>query len=951
MSETRPNEPVQPDDESGWQDVPTYEQPTQVAAQGVTQVIPAQPGGGDLSSFKLNRGLAIGGCAGLVVLVVVIGALVALLSAGGFQTLNANNPIATHEDGVSAILLGEGRLRVRLGSIPRESFLNGNAGRAFQDAPGALPPYLEMKSPLYTLEQRGDGKALVEIIIPNDSQPYHTLDLYRWDKEDGEWVFVPGRVDMSAEIIRTDEFPDNVAVFQTRPATPIIGTMIRTDEALDDVSASALNLVMPEGLEVQSDGALSGALAGGWRLGANYSVVPVVQAREGIPLTGLLNNQASLALHIEDLKAFVVGGSYNGVALDYRSITPADRDAFSAFIADLATALDEYNKVLIVVLHRPGGAPGAWDTGGYDWRAIGAAADAVVIVPGSSPADYAIGGDAMALLDWAIGEISRFKIHLASSSLSVEETGEGIRLISYDEAIAPLGTVMLNTALPEGSDAFSPGTQLTFDLNGGVTTVTPDQNTGAYTYTLDGGQRRIWIVTATTIRTRLDLAAIYNIGGMTINNMLSGGNDAALLMAINEFKTTSVSSVPSQLLMQWTVADASGAVLSENTGLMTPFAWLANAPGEFTVHGQVVGGRVSDRGAVAVRVAEEKPADTPTPRPTAPANPNPGGSPVPTTPPPTTPPPDTHITSGALELGGQTHTLAHPNEMHHAGMAWVKFQHKWAEGHDPAAAVAGLIQLGHSQGFKVLLSIPGPFNPTSINYDAYVNFLAGVAALGPDGIEVWNEMNFDDEWPVGEINGANYVSGMLAPAYQAIKAVNSNILVISGAPTPTGYFGGCAPEGCDDWMFIQQMRDAGAVSYLDCVGIHFNQGATSPSATSGHPADPGDHHYTWYYSSMTNLYYGTFGVPLCFTELGYLSSEGYGALSSRFWWAQSTTVAQQAAWLAETASIASQSGKVRLLIVYNVDFTNWGEDPQAGYAIIRPNGTCPACEALHNAWN
>jgi hypothetical protein len=34
------------------------------------------------------------------------------------------------------------------------------------------------------------------------------------------------------------------------------------------------------------------------------------------------------------------------------------------------------------------------------------------------------------------------------------------------------------------------------------------------------------------------------------------------------------------------------------------------------------------------------------------------------------------------------------------------------------------------------------------------------------------------------------------------------------------------------------------------------------------------------------------------------------------------------------------------MVVFNVDFTVWGDDPQAGYAIFRPGGSCPACENL-----
>jgi hypothetical protein len=35
-----------------------------------------------------------------------------------------------------------------------------------------------------------------------------------------------------------------------------------------------------------------------------------------------------------------------------------------------------------------------------------------------------------------------------------------------------------------------------------------------------------------------------------------------------------------------------------------------------------------------------------------------------------------------------------------------------------------------------------------------------------------------------------------------------------------------------------------------------------------------------------------------------------------------------------------------MMIVFNVDFTAFGADPQAGYAMMRADGSCPACETL-----
>nr|MCU0476211.1 hypothetical protein [Anaerolineae bacterium] len=211
---------------------------------------------------------------------------------------------------------------------------------------------------------------------------------------------------------------------------------------------------------------------------------------------------------------------------------------------------------------------------------------------------------------------------------------------------------------------------------------------------------------------------------------------------------------------------------------------------------------------------------------------------------------------------------------------------------------------------------------------------------------VWNEPNIDREWASGAISGANYTE-LLRRAYQAIKAANPNVMVISGAPSPTGFFGGCSPAGCDDKPFIEQMYAAGAANYMDCLGVHYNEGILPPTATSGDPRG-NPLHYTRYYPTMVNTYLTAFRNTrkLCFTELGYLSGEGWPGLPDGFLWASDTSVAEQAQWIDQVVSIAGRSGKVTLLIVWNMDFANWGSDPQGGFALIRPGGDCPACRAL-----
>lgn len=285
------------------------------------------------------------------------------------------------------------------------------------------------------------------------------------------------------------------------------------------------------------------------------------------------------------------------------------------------------------------------------------------------------------------------------------------------------------------------------------------------------------------------------------------------------------------------------------------------------------------------------------------------------------------------------------NAMRSAGMTWVKRQVVYNRGASPES-VRWMIDDAHARGFRILLSVKG--HPQDILdgnfFGEYAGFVGGLAGIGADAIEVWNEMNIDREWPAGQINPASYTQ-MLAQAYNSIKATNPNTLVISGAPAPTGFFGGCHGNGCDDAQYMAGMAAAGAANYMDCVGIHYNEGIVPPSQQSG---DPRSEHYTRYFWGMVNAYRASFSKPLCFTEIGYLSPEGYGPLPGGFAWAGDTSVGEHAAWLGQALDLARGSGAVRLFIVWNVDFTQYGNDPQAGYAIIRPGGGCPACGALAN---
>lgn len=320
------------------------------------------------------------------------------------------------------------------------------------------------------------------------------------------------------------------------------------------------------------------------------------------------------------------------------------------------------------------------------------------------------------------------------------------------------------------------------------------------------------------------------------------------------------------------------------------------------------------------------------------------------------PPPEV-VNDLPVEVGGHVvyFNETTQNLMHEAGMTWVKWQISFSINDlNTLEVVRDRINTTHAAGFHILLSVIGDVNElTELGEDYYpifAEFLGQVAALNPGAIEVWNEMNLEREWPRGRINPRSYVD-MLSQAFTAIKAVNPNVLVITGALAPTGAEGAFGSDRVwNDDRYYQGMVSAGAADYADCIGIHYNEGIIPPNLSGGDPR--ADNYPTRYLPLMLERVGYPFrntGIPLCFTELGYLSPDGFDEpLNVNFGWAAGTTVEEQSEWLAQAVQIVADYERlpVRLLIVWNVDFDRFDDDPQGGYAIIRPDGTCPACETI-----
>jgi hypothetical protein len=111
--------------------------------------------------------------------------------------------------------------------------------------------------------------------------------------------------------------------------------------------------------------------------------------------------------------------------------------------------------------------------------------------------------------------------------------------------------------------------------------------------------------------------------------------------------------------------------------------------------------------------------------------------------------------------------------------------------------------------------------------------------------EIWNEPNLAREWGRKTPDAAEYVA-LLKASYAAIKAADSQALVITGGLSPTTDPG---PNARPDAVYLRAMYAAGAKGAFDMLGVHaagFKSApetdpavvAADPAATNNDPSPP-----------------------------------------------------------------------------------------------------------------
>jgi hypothetical protein len=851
-----------------------------------------------------------------------------------------------------------------------------------------LPSGHALVSPVYSLTQTGtppDEFTIQISALPEATSDPAALELNLWNPVKNAWEFWAAGGDANGTLsVKLPYLPRCLALFRESESTRRVGvTLGLLDPFAANVMAANVRLY-PGSLRPTQTGALQVVLAPGFQTGQGYDVLPLLQnfddpaVIDGVTVQRILENAVLRTEHARQIAAFILSDpGYTGVVLDYREVSPGLRDAYTAFLGDLADLLHSQNRTLTVVLPMPIREGDAWNTGAYDWPAVGRIADEVVITAPLDPQAYAPGGLLDVALTWAATQISRGKMILGLNALSVEDQGgAAFAPISLAGALNYLGHIQLDPA-----EAVEAGQTVRASLFGVQAEIGLDETSQTpYVRYLDSEGntlRTMWITTPETLYFRLGRATGHRLGGVFVRDLMSPGAAPGVTTALVAYRLDQPLTLRTSAALEWIVYDGDDAVAETSSQLFEPFIFTPD-PNQKTLIIEVRAfGQAISRQALRVIAPEPtitptlEPTVTPTPEPTttpeAPIMPTPAEAA--TSAPELSPTPAENVESlppgvslnvtpvnlsqplpvvdpallalptigqdfeVGVQMGSLSSDVIFAGRMH---TKWIKFDLTYLLGQDPADQQT-LITNVQANGFKVLLNVTGdPFEfigtDRATYIAAYASYVGGLAAGGADGIEIWREMN-------GRMTPDDYIQ-LLAYATQAIKTARPTTLVITGALRLS-----VAPEDSDS-AYYARLAEVGVARAADCIGAQYVLGTVAPASASGDLRGDSPIYYLPTASDGPRAAAG--GVrPICYTRLGYLSPEGYTALPEEYAWAQNTTAALQAQWLAEAIRLIKEGAQVRLVIIWSLDAGYFGGgSPEAGYAVIRPDGTCPACDLI-----
>jgi len=256
----------------------------------------------------------------------------------------------------------------------------------------------------------------------------------------------------------------------------------------------------------------SGDLIGGnvplitdWAQARQVKVLPRINCQNSAVIDNILNNQALRQQWLTGIMNEVNSNGYDGVMMDFEAGYPQDRNAYTAFVTDLAAQLHAENKTLDVsVSAKTADVPNHPRSTFFDYNGLSAQADALFV------------------MCWGI--------HWTTSAPGAQDDMTWVRqVVAYISTLPRLNKFILGMQLyamdwPNGGGSTNPATALEYQdvvnlaASEGVTP-TYDSTADAWTFSYTDAasvHHTVWYTDATTEADRVSLARQSGFGGVGV---------------------------------------------------------------------------------------------------------------------------------------------------------------------------------------------------------------------------------------------------------------------------------------------------------------------------------------------------------------------------------------------------------------------------------------------------
>jgi len=419
----------------------------------------------------------------------------------------------------------------------------GITARVRQDLPN-LPEGLVALSALFEMnvppEAKEQGCLVTSINLSTPTQDAANLGFYTY--EAGNWRRLAAATlaeDGAAAEAQLSDIPANMAVLRLATAKyEAIGSM-PSGAAIDPSAAGLLSIISPRDYAPAADGSITGT-ATALPEGQTFKVFPTIAAVDGeaaAAVRTILSEPGRIKSHIDAIVALAEAGKYAGIDIDYRQVDASVGTEFSQFVATLAQELHKAGRSLSVTLPMPEVKDSTVDTGGYNWEALGKAADKLKLLPEVDQLAYRT--RMSSVFRYATSVIESTKLYVVVSPFSHEKTKDGVSTITFLDAMGIANVMTVVPGTPE-TEEISGGQRVLITGDNiyrakGASGIKWDDNAASVTFSYRSGEetRTVWVENQFSAAFKLEAVQSFRLAGLAIEDVSQTAGVGAILPAVD----------------------------------------------------------------------------------------------------------------------------------------------------------------------------------------------------------------------------------------------------------------------------------------------------------------------------------------------------------------------------------------------------------------------------------